>query len=126
MAANSLLSYISCTRLMVGNLLVVALFFGRRRLESNSDFQDFLDIASTGRRNTINLRRLLGPAGLNLIVYSGSLTTPPCTEGVTFVISPRIARASRSQFLEFRRLIGGRRNNRPLQPLNGRDVTLFK
>jgi carbonic anhydrase len=52
--------------------------------------------------------------------YSGSLTTPPCSETVTWVVLTKPARLSHWQFEEFRRILGN--NFRPLQPSNGRLV----
>lgn len=48
----------------------------------------------------------------------GSLTTPPCSEGVTWIISKTTIQASKEQFSTFTQLIGT--NNRPLQQLNHR------
>lgn len=50
--------------------------------------------------------------------YVGSLTTPPCTEGVKWVVLQLRSFLSRDQFLAFP-LAG---NFRPAQPLNGRVV----
>jgi carbonic anhydrase len=52
--------------------------------------------------------------------YDGSLTTPPCTEGVEwFVLAEPIALGP-EQIGAFRAVLQG--NNRPTQPLNGRKV----
>ena len=56
--------------------------------------------------------------------YEGSLTTPPCSETVTWVVLTRPARLSRAQFESFRRILGN--NFRPLQALNGRVVRATK
>jgi carbonic anhydrase len=50
--------------------------------------------------------------------YAGSLTTPPCTEGVTWSMMVKPIQMSADQLAAFTRLFDG--NNRPLQPLNGR------
>lgn len=52
--------------------------------------------------------------------YDGSLTTPPCSEGVRWVVMKEHITASAEQIERFRRLYGG--NNRPTQPLNGREL----
>lgn len=54
------------------------------------------------------------------IRLDGSLTTPPCTEGVIWIISKNNATASKGQIKFFTDTIG--KNNRPIQPANGRVV----
>jgi carbonic anhydrase len=52
--------------------------------------------------------------------FAGSLTTPPCSEGVTWFVLRHPAHLSGAQIAQF-----GRRypmNARPVQPLNGRQV----
>ena len=52
--------------------------------------------------------------------YDGSLTTPPCSEGVQwFVLTTPIA-LSEAQIDAFAAIVHG--NNRPVQPLNGRQL----
>lgn len=53
------------------------------------------------------------------MLYAGSLTTPPCTERVHWVVLERPIEMSRAQIDGFRRLF--RDNHRPIQPLNGRE-----
>ncbi len=50
--------------------------------------------------------------------YAGSLTTPPCTEGVSWLVMTDPVTASSEQIEAFRTLFPV--NNRPVQPLNGR------
>jgi carbonic anhydrase len=52
--------------------------------------------------------------------YRGSLTTPPCSETVTWVVLSQSARMSRGQLEAFRRILGN--NFRPTQSTNGRIV----
>ncbi|MBW2493589.1 MAG: carbonic anhydrase family protein [Deltaproteobacteria bacterium] len=52
--------------------------------------------------------------------YSGSLTTPPCTEGVLWLVLESIGSVSREQVANFVRIIG--EDARGPQPLNGRRV----
>ena len=61
----------------------------------------------------------LQPATNDFYVYSGSLTTPPCTEGVTWMIYSSPLSVSAEQADAFQRLIGS--NARPVQPQNNRD-----
>ena len=50
----------------------------------------------------------------------GSLTTPPCTEGVMWIIGKQPITASKEQMETFTKIIG--KNNRPVQKQNGRAV----
>lgn len=53
-------------------------------------------------------------------VYPGSITTPPCTEGVTWVVFKTPLHASVAQIKKFQ---SHRPHTcRPLQPLNGREI----
>lgn len=67
----------------------------------------------------VDLDELL-PADRASYRYGGSLTTPPCTEGVAWFVLQTPAEASASQVRAFREVLSG--NNRPTQPLNGRVV----
>ncbi|PXF47433.1 Alpha carbonic anhydrase 1, chloroplastic [Gracilariopsis chorda] len=59
--------------------------------------------------------------------YIGSLTTPPCTEDVTWFMSMKVNSVSRRQVHEYARSCGTsiEGNHRPLQPINGRDLTCY-
>ena len=52
--------------------------------------------------------------------YAGSLTTPPCTEGVHWLVIEAIGSVAREQVQKFVEIIG--ENARGPQPLNGRRV----
>ena len=52
--------------------------------------------------------------------YPGSLTTPPCTEGVQWFVHTSLLHISRSQLSAYARLFPD--TSRPVQPLNGRQV----
>jgi carbonic anhydrase len=54
--------------------------------------------------------------------YSGSLTTPPCTEGVRWNVFATPLELSRAQIRRFTVIYD--HHNRPLQPRNGRPVVL--
>lgn len=53
--------------------------------------------------------------------YNGSLTTPPCTEGVRWIIVQKNPTLSRNQLRAFQSALK-HPNNRPLQPVNARIV----
>jgi carbonic anhydrase len=68
---------------------------------------------------TVDVDALL-PSVRSSYRYDGSLTTPPCSEGVKWVVMTTPIELSREQIGAFTKLITG--NNRPTQPLNGRPV----
>ena len=52
--------------------------------------------------------------------YDGSFTAPPCLEGVSWRVLKNPLPVSAADLAAFTRLQG--KNNRPVQPLNGRSV----
>ncbi|KAJ6838262.1 alpha carbonic anhydrase 7-like [Iris pallida] len=58
--------------------------------------------------------------------YLGSLTTPPCTEGVIWSLMKQTMTVSREQLDLLRAAVHGNDNARPIQPLNGRTVSLYQ
>lgn len=60
------------------------------------------------------------PSSLGYYLYSGSVTAPPCTEGVTWVVLKTPVDISAAQIAAFAKLYPN--DARPLQPLNGRSV----
>ena len=68
---------------------------------------------------SINAADLL-PADRGYFTYMGSLTTPPCTEGVTWYVLKAHATISKGQLEEFGKLYP--HNVRPIQPTNGRTI----
>ena len=80
--------------------------------------------ASKGKENavdgvTINAFGLL-PKAKEYYMYTGSLTTPPCTEGVMWYMLKNPVQVSPDQIARFGRLYP--MNARPLQPRNDRDI----
>jgi carbonic anhydrase len=61
------------------------------------------------------------PKSLAYYSYLGSLTTPPCSEGVTFYILKTPMEMSKGQLEQFKKLYP--MNARPTFPLNGRKIT---
>ncbi|MCP9775927.1 carbonic anhydrase [Cyanobium sp. WAJ14-Wanaka] len=69
--------------------------------------------------NLPSLKELL-PASLEYYTFAGSLTTPPCSEGVRFYILKQPVTISAEQLATFQKLYP--MNARPLQKLNGRVI----
>lgn len=61
------------------------------------------------------------PEKLDYYRFNGSLTTPPCSEGVRWIVLKDIQLASAQQIAAFSSLMP-HANNRPVQPLNARLV----
>ncbi|THG07997.1 hypothetical protein TEA_013128 [Camellia sinensis var. sinensis] len=60
--------------------------------------------------------------------YMGSLTVPPCTEGVVWTINKKVMTVSREQVKLLREAVHdyAEENARPLQPLHDREIYLYK
>jgi carbonic anhydrase len=58
------------------------------------------------------------PADRGYWTYTGSVTTPPCGEGVQWFVFEQPMTISRTQLRAFSAIYA--RNNRPTQELNGR------
>ena len=69
---------------------------------------------------TVSPAQLL-PVNRCYFTYEGSLTTPPCTQGVRWFVLRTPSTIGLNQILAFGRLY--KMNARPVQPLNGRTVT---
>lgn len=107
-----------------GDRLVVGMLFELGR--KNPFLQTLIDASlprkngdTTTRATLINLADVLTSTS-SYYTYPGSLTTPPCTENVTWIVLAKPAELSEAQFQAFRDILGN--NFRPLQALNGRHV----
>lgn len=69
--------------------------------------------------NRLHLEELL-PFSETNFQYEGSLTTPPCTEGVNWIVYGEAVSVSSDQLKDFQQIYDD--NHRPVQPLNGREV----
>jgi len=107
-----------------GNLAVVAVMFELG--EANPGVETLWEQLPlhAGDENqvisSVNAASLL-PAEQDYYRFNGSLTTPPCTEGVWWLVMKQPVPASREQIDKFTHAIH-HPNNRPVQPLNARTV----
>ena len=107
-----------------GNLAVVGVFLNAgRRNEALAPVWAHAPAAQGGKRRAagaaIDAADLL-PAELSYYSYVGSLTTPPCSEGVRWFVLSSPVEVSPAQLARFAALYPD--NARPIQPLNGRPV----
>jgi carbonic anhydrase len=70
-------------------------------------------------QDMLNMNELL-PKDQRYYQFMGSLTTPPCTEGVLWMVLKSPVQMSRNQYRMFTQLYPN--NARPVQPVNGRPV----
>ena len=106
-----------------GKLAVLSVLFkegnenpGLKTLWANAPPQEGPEVTPEGV--TFNPGSLL-PREFDFYAYEGSLTTPPCTEGVSFYVLKSTVNISREQVNAF----PFRANARPVQPRNGRVIT---
>lgn len=71
----------------------------------------------------IDILKLL-PKDSSMFRYDGSLTTPPCTEGVKWIVYQSPILFSQEQLNAYKAIYSG--TNRLVQPLNEREVTLYQ
>ena len=64
------------------------------------------------------------PANKAYYQYAGSLTTPPCSEGVNWMVLKEPVRLGAEQIKAFRRIFNA--NARPIQPGHGRVITIVE
>jgi len=108
---------------VTGNLAVVGVFL--KQGAANAELAKVFDNlpATKGQEivlsNNINLINLL-PTNQKYYQYTGSLTTPPCTQGVDWFVMKTPLEISADQINAFAKLYGN--DARPVQPLNNRMV----
>jgi carbonic anhydrase len=121
----------------LGELAVVGVLFSKGT-DPTPLLDDLMLNAPTKEGSTtvgtrrINISQLL-PADRTYYSYSGSLTTPPCSEGVRWfvmktplAVSPFALNRIHSLISGFEGYEGFPNNNRPTMPLNGRSVLVRK
>jgi len=108
------------------DLAVIGVLF--KEGQENELFKRFLDKFPTEKGtyksdDTIDLMSLL-PKDKSYYYYNGSLTTPPCTQIVSWYVLKEPMEASKEQIEKFSKILD--QNYRPVMPLNGRKVVLFQ
>jgi carbonic anhydrase len=108
-----------------GKLLVLAVQF-KLGAHANPVIQAMLDRVPSEKGAemkvtavTVNPLDLL-PKNTGYYTYSGSLTTPPCTEGVTWIEFKEPVSITKQQLDAMQHFYRG--NQRPVQALNGREI----
>ncbi|RKT46967.1 carbonic anhydrase [Thiocapsa rosea] len=107
-----------------GHLAVIAVMFeeGPENLALSTPWAAMPRLQGrTAHLGTKASAEALLPADRAYYRFEGSLTTPPCTEGVTWLVMKHPVSASHGQLVKFARAMG-HPNNRPIQPLNARVV----
>jgi len=107
-----------------GNLAVLAIIF--QEGEANPEIQTLLDNLpreigkqEIHRGASINPMMFI-PGNTDFYKYSGSLTTPPCTEGVYWMVFKNPIEASIEQIEQLKQVMG--ENARPVQNINARSL----
>ncbi len=98
-----------------GDLAVLGLMFEEG--EANPQLQAMLD--NVDSKVSIDVAAML-PDSLDVYNFAGSLTTPPCSEGVNWHVATKPVTASKEQIETLNELMGN--NARPVQPLNDRKI----
>jgi len=86
--------------------------------------QRILSGSKSSVAQAINLSSLVANAD-QFIEYEGSLTSPPCSEGVRWFLLNERGSVSTSQVTAFKDIFGKDSNVRGVQPLNSRVFSLF-
>jgi carbonic anhydrase len=107
-----------------GKLAVIAVFFeeGRENPAIATVWAHMPKTAVSENKPggvNVNASQLL-PDSREYYTYAGSLTTPPCTEGVTWLVMSHRMTVSKQQVAAFATLEPA--DDRPTQPLNGRRI----
>jgi carbonic anhydrase len=107
-----------------GNLAVIAVMFktGKKNVELEKAWAHMPE--NTGDKNTLpkslDASSLL-PHNHDYYRFNGSLTTPPCSEGVWWLVMKYFNTASKEQIDKFVNTMG-HPNNRPVQSINARVI----
>jgi len=107
-----------------GNIAVIAVMFKEGKANKVLEKVWAKMPAKEGQTNSLNLKGIANavlPKNKNYYRFNGSLTTPPCTEGVRWFVLKSPVTISKEQVEKFHHLMH-HDNNRPIQPLDARVV----
>lgn len=107
-----------------GNLAVVAVMFAEGAANAGLEKAWAAMPAKAGGKAALPQGEsvaTLMPADKDYYRFNGSLTTPPCSEGVRWLVLKKPATASKAQIEKFSKTLGFA-NNRPIQAVNARPV----
>lgn len=107
-----------------GNLAVIAVMFeeGKANTELEKAWKAMpheADEKVTLKENVLGTSIM--PDDKSYYRFNGSLTTPPCSEGVTWLVLKHAVTASKAQIENFTHVMH-HHNNRPVQPINARPI----
>ena len=108
-----------------GKLLVIAIRLGEEIGGLNATLASLWEHLPAQAGQSEQVKDMINPAGLlpadrGYWTYMGSLTTPPCTEGVRWIVFEQPISMSRMQLRQFADIF--RVNSRPLQDTHGRKI----
>ncbi|SIP97105.1 carbonic anhydrase [Chryseobacterium sp. RU37D] len=113
---------------MDGSVLVIGLMV--KEGQENSYFEKlsaFKNLTKDQKVDTdINFNpENMYPKNKSYYTYSGSLTTPPCSDNVTWIVFKNSIDMTKTEIEDIAKHLP-KSNNRPIQPLNGRKITSYK
>lgn len=87
-----------------GRTSLLLQFFSRWEKTTTLEFQFILDAANKQNNAVVNLRNFSTAYTADTCFFDGSLTTPPCSEEVKWVLSTDVMKASVKQISEYREI----------------------
>ncbi|WP_199899781.1 carbonic anhydrase [Shewanella marina] len=106
-----------------GQLAVIGVMFEQSKQDNPVLTQLFKQLPQNGKSvmvtPQVNVAEML-PKANDYYRFNGSLTTPPCSEGVRWLVLQHPVSASKAQITKLHAMMGN--NNRPLQAINARLV----
>lgn len=108
-----------------GAILVIGVMV--KEGELNSYFEKLSVFKSLKKEEKMNTKiefdpSKMFPAKKNYYRYAGSLTTPPCSEGVTWIVFKNPIYMTKEEIADIKQHLP-KHNNRPIQSLSGRIIT---